>query len=79
VSILPYQQLSEVDHTQSPYTSHPGFQCTVVYSQLTWILLEIIELAHVIGHIAYYERPSQTFGISHPITIITESLYRNRA
>ncbi len=71
--------LTPMDQARNPYLSWPGFQCTVVYSELSaeseWI---IIRPDQIIGHVAFYRRPAGTYGIQSPTTVLTESLFRNR-
>lgn len=77
LEISPFQSLSERDRAHNPYLLWPGFQCTVVYSELSANHI-VIEPGAIITHIAYYNRPPGTFGISKATTVVTESLSRNR-
>jgi hypothetical protein len=77
LEITPFRSLSTQDQAHNPYLLWPGFQCTIVYSNLPANNV-IIEPSAIITHIAYYRRPPGTFGIAEATTVVTESLSRNR-
>lgn len=77
IIIAPRQPLSPEDQSLSPYQDFPGLQCMVVYTQHQTGYI-VLEPRDIISHVAYYNRPSGTFGIKTPTTVVIESLYGNR-
>jgi hypothetical protein len=75
--VSPHQLLSSEDSERNPYRGRNGFQVEIVYANLSHVR-HIIRPNQVIGHIAYYKRPPGTFGIGSEITILVNSLHRNR-
>ena len=71
-AVSPHSPLSDEDSAHNPYNLFPGFQCTVVYQQLTNQVI-IIEPIHLIGHLAQLVRPPGTFGMSKSICILNHS------
>jgi hypothetical protein len=71
-AVSPHSSLSDEDSAHNPYNLFPGFQCTVVYQQLTNQII-IIEPTHLIGHLAQLVRPPGTFGMSKSICILNHS------
>jgi len=71
-AVSPHSPLSDEDSGRNVYNSFPGFQCTVVYQQLTDRIV-IIEPIHLIGHLAQLVRPPGTFGMSKSICILNHS------
>lgn len=79
IIVSPHQLLSPEDQLRNPYANLPGFQCTVIYTSSNTIqTVNVIEPKHIVSHTAYFKRPAGTFGILKPITVVIESLYRNR-
>jgi hypothetical protein len=70
--VSPHPPLSDEDSAHNPYNLFPGFQCTVVYQQLTNRVI-IIEPIHLIGHLGQLVRPPRTFGMSKSICILNHS------
>jgi hypothetical protein len=77
IIVAPCQHLLLEDQLRSPYNDFPGFQCTIVYTQHQTGFV-VIEPQDIVSHVAYYDRPSGTFGIKAPTSVLIESLYRNR-
>jgi hypothetical protein len=75
--VSPHQFLSIEDSQRNPYRGRNGFQVEIVYTNPSGVR-HVIRQNQVIGHIAYYKRPPGTFGIRFGITILINSLYRNR-
>jgi len=76
LAVLPHSPLSNEDSAHNPYSSFPGFQCSVVYNQLLNQIV-IIEPIHLIGHLAQLVQPPGTFGMSRSILILNYSLNRH--
>lgn len=75
--ISPHQFLSVEDSQRNPYQRRNGFQVDIAYTNPSNAHC-VVGPNQVIGHIAYYQRPPGTFGIMSGITILIDSLYRNR-
>jgi hypothetical protein len=62
--VSPHKHLTMMDQSRNLYSSLPGFQCTIVYSeplaQSEWV---IIQPEQIMGHVAFYRRPAGTYGI----------------
>jgi hypothetical protein len=79
VILSPHRHLSVDDEQRNPYPSRPGFLSTVFYSQQSELCKQIIvEPEQIIAHVAYYSRPSGTFGIEAGTMILIDSLHRNQ-
>jgi hypothetical protein len=77
--VSPHQFLSSEDHHRNPYQGRNGFQVEIAYTNPSASdVCHVIRQSQVIGHIAYYKRPPGTFGIQSGITILINSLHRNR-
>jgi hypothetical protein len=76
--IAPYERLSPIDFSYDPYVSRSGFLCNVVYHNTTPLPNKIIETTHIVSHLPFYDRPPGTFGITRPIRILINSVYRGR-
>ena len=65
--------------TRSPYPSWTGFLGIVVYSQPIPARQQVvIQLSQICDHVAYYNRPPDTFGIKVEVCILIDSLHCNR-
>jgi len=76
--VFRHQFLSSEDNQRSPYQGRNGFQVEIAYTNSSSVHQVVIRPNQVIGHMAYYERPPGTFGIRRGITILINSLHRNR-
>lgn len=81
VVLAVHQGLSPQDTERNPYRLRPGLLANVVYaydSKNVNRSLMIVKQDDIVGHAAYYSRPSGTFGINRATTVIVNSLHRYR-
>ena len=77
--VAPHARLTPEDERKNPYLSRSGLLATLVYSEpLALQKFVVIGLDDVVSHVAYYQRPPGTFGISSATTVMIDSLHRNR-
>ena len=76
--VFRHQFLSSEDNQRNPYQARNGFQVEIAYTSPPNVHRVVIRPNQVIGHMAYYEMPPGTFGIKRGITILINSLHRNR-
>ena len=72
-AVSPHSPLSGEDSAHNLYNLFPGFQCTVVYQQLTDQIIIIEPTHHLVGHLAQLVQPPGTFGMSKSICILNHS------
>lgn len=74
-----HAHLAPEDEKKNPYSSRSGLLATLVYSEpLAPQKFVVIGLDDIVSHVAYYQRPPGTFGISSATTVMIDSLHRNR-
>lgn len=80
IVISNHQSLSIEDATLNPFRARPGFLVKVVYARNPndHQVLTIVQSDNIVSHLAYIDRPSGTFGIEGNMTVLIDSLHRNR-
>ncbi|KAJ7167399.1 hypothetical protein C8R43DRAFT_1161073 [Mycena crocata] len=79
IIVQPHLALNVADEARTPYLSRPGLACSVKYTSPTSPRVPVVvECRHVISHVAYFPRPTGTYGVKQEITIFVDSLHRNR-
>ena len=81
LSILLYKKILGDDAVKSPYCAYPSFKCFLVYTPEVQQALPdtmVIRLEQVIFHISSFDCQLGTFGIKKHITVLVDSLHRDR-
>ncbi|KAF7372839.1 hypothetical protein MSAN_00489900 [Mycena sanguinolenta] len=79
VVVQPHTAVSPADNAKAPYVACPGFKCFLCYTKPAHPRPGlIVELRHIISHVACFERPAGTYGIEQEITVFNDSVGRNR-
>ncbi|KAF7367760.1 hypothetical protein MSAN_00840000 [Mycena sanguinolenta] len=74
VVVQPHTAVSPADNAKAPYAACPGFKCFLCYTNPAPPRPGlIVELRHIISHVACFERPAGTYGIEEEITIFNDS------
>nr|GAT42542.1 predicted protein [Mycena chlorophos] len=77
--VEPHAMVSPQDWKATPYARYPGFGCSVAYTHPGVTMpLVVLEPNHVRSHVAFYRRPSGTYGLGKAITVFVNNLHRNR-